>query len=522
MPSLSNSPAWKGFSKAVLDCPPKPDALRVISAAGLEVDVSSQRTSAALNHAARGLLEQQGFESLRNDLFNGVAINWTENRAAWHTALRAASPPAPVAKAIEKERVRLAKFVEDVNARNQYRNVVHLGIGGSDWGPRLAFDSLAGEGRRRTLRFASNVDAHAITAALEGLDPHDTLVIISSKSFTTTESLANAACAIDWLHANGVKHPLEHFAAVTANPNAAREFGISDARIFEFWDWVGGRYSLWSSIGLPIALGLGIQALNDMRAGAEAMDAHFLNAPIEENAPIQMALSGVANCSVLGFGSFALCPYDARLSQLVPWLQQLEMESLGKATLRDGSTLDVPSSPVVWGMPGTDSQHTFFQWLHQDGQGAPVDFILCATPDHRHTRHHRLLIANCLAQRAALLQGKSFEDALREVQKTESDPEKAATLARHRVHPGGRPSTLIVLPKLDARHLGALLALYEHKVFTEGVLWGINPFDQWGVEFGKRLAGDIERRLDALGSDPAVSPYDPSTAHWVRKLASRS
>jgi glucose-6-phosphate isomerase len=520
MPSLSNSPAWKQFSEAVLSSPSKPTELRVISAADIEVDLSTQRFSDALTKASQALLKQQGFEALRKDLFEGAAVNWTENRAAWHTALRATTPPAPVADVIQHERARLAKFVEEVNTKNQYRNVVHLGIGGSDWGPRLAFDALAGQGNRRTLRFASNVDAHAITAALEGLDAHDTLVIISSKSFTTTESLANAACAIDWLRANGVTHPLDHFAAVTANPQAARDFGIGADRIFEFWDWVGGRYSLWSSIGLPIALGLGIETLNEMRAGAEAMDTHFLNAPLEGNAPVQMALSAVANRSVLGFGSFALCPYDARLGKLVPWLQQLEMESLGKSTQRDGSTLDVPSSPVVWGMPGTDSQHTFFQWLHQDGQGAPVDFILCATPDHRHTRHHRLLIANCLAQRAALLEGKSFETALREVQKIENDPDKASTLAQHRVHPGGRPSSLIVLPRLEARQLGALLALYEHKVFTEGVLWGINPFDQWGVEFGKRLAGDIERRLDALGSDPAVSPYDPSTAYWVRKLAS--
>ena len=520
MSSLSNSPAWQQFSQTVLNSPSKPEALRVITAAELEVDLTTQRSSIALTEAARALLAQQGFDKYRSDLFEGSEINWTEKRAAWHTALRAATPPEPVAEAVLTERTRLAKFVEEVNARNQYRNVVHLGIGGSDWGPRLAFDSLAGAGTRRTLRFASNVDAHAITAALEGLDAHDTLVIISSKSFTTTESLANAACAIDWLRANGVTYPLDHFAAVTANPQAARNFGINDDRIFQFWDWVGGRYSLWSSIGLPIALGLGIDALNEMRAGAAAMDAHFLNAPIEHNAPVQMALSAVANRSVLGYGSFALCPYDARLGSLVPWLQQLEMESLGKATLRDGSTLDVPSSPVVWGMPGTDGQHTFFQWLHQDGKGAPVDFILCATPDHRHTRHHRLLIANCLAQRAALLEGKSFEQSLKEVSKTEKDPEKAAILARHHVHPGGRPSTLIVLPRLEARQLGALLALYEHKVFTEGVLWGINPFDQWGVEFGKRLAGDIERRLDALGSDPAVSPYDPSTAYWVRKLAS--
>jgi len=222
----------------------------------------------------------------------------------------------------------------------------------------------------------------------------------------------------------------------------------------------------------------------------------------------------------LGFGSQAVCPYDARLKNFVPWLQQLEMESLGKSATRDGTALDVPSSPVVWGMPGTDSQHTFFQWLHQDGKGAPVDFILCAKPDHRYTRHHRLLVANCLAQRAALWTGKPYEEALAETSAKEKDPKQAAWLAHHRVHPGGRPSTLIVLPRLDARSLGALLALYEHKVFTEGVIWGINPFDQWGVEYGKKLATDIERRLDALGSDPEVSPYDPSTAYWVRKLAS--
>ncbi len=520
MSALSQTPAWKLFSQAVSTSPIKPDALRIIRAAELEVDLSTQRHSPALANAAHALLKQQGFEQARTDLFGGAAINWTENRAAWHTALRASTPPAGVAQAVLAEQAKLAGFVERVNAQNLYRNVVHLGIGGSDWGPRLAVESLAGHAGRRTIRFASNVDAHAITAALEGLDPSDTLIIISSKSFTTIESLANAACAIDWLRAGGIKQPLDHFVAVTANARAAREFGIRDEHIFEFWDWVGGRYSIWSSIGLPIALGLGLDTLNDLRAGAAAMDDHFLKAPLEDNAPVQMALSAVANCSVLGYASFALCPYDARLRHLVPWLQQLEMESLGKSTQRDGSTLDVASSPAVWGMPGTDSQHTFFQWLHQDGKGAPVDFILCAKPDHRHTRHHRLLIANCLAQRAALLEGKSFEQALGEVSGKEKDPQVASTLAKHRVHPGGRPSTLIVMPQLDAKQLGALLALYEHKVFTEGVLWGINPFDQWGVEFGKRLAGDIERRLDALGSDPAVSPYDPSTAHWVRKLAS--
>jgi len=520
MSALSKTPAWLDFVQAASSSPITLDALRIVHAAELDVDLSAQRHSVALTKACAALLEQQGFETARNMLFEGGNSNWTENRPAWHTALRAKHPPASVAVAIQTEQARLAHFVEQANTQNRYRNVVHLGIGGSDWGPRLAMAALKNGGSRRTIRFASNVDAHAITTALEGLDPQDTLVVISSKSFTTIESLANAACAIDWLRAGGVAEPLERFVAVTANPRAAREFGISDDHIFQFWDWVGGRYSIWSSIGLPIALGLGQEALNEMLAGAEAMDQHFLNAPVEENAPVQMALSGVVNCSVLGYASFALCPYDARLYNLVPWLQQLEMESLGKSTQKDGETLDVPSSPAVWGMPGTDSQHTFFQWLHQDGKGAPVDFIVCAKPDHRHTRHHRLLVANCLAQRAALLKGKSYDQALAEVLKTEPDAARASTLAKHRVHPGGRPSTLIVLPQLSAKHLGSLLALYEHKVFVEGVLWGLNPFDQWGVEYGKRLAGDIERRLDALGSDPDVSPYDPSTAHWVRKLAS--
>ncbi len=520
MSALSTSSAWQDFSKAAIASPLSMDVLRIVQAGDLDIDLSTQRHSPALAQASAALLAQQGFEQARRELFEGGLVNWTENRPAWHTALRAAQPPAAVAGAIRNEQLRLANFIEQANAQNLYRNVVHLGIGGSDWGPRLAVEALQGGAGRRTIRFASNVDAHAITSALEGLDPLDTLIVVSSKSFTTIESLANAACAIDWLRAGGVEHPLDRFVAVTANRRAAQEFGISDENIFEFWEWVGGRYSIWSSIGLPIALGLGQEALNEMLAGAAAMDQHFLTAPIEQNAPVQMALSGVINCSVLGYASFALCPYDARLRNLVPWLQQLEMESLGKATLRDGSALDVPSSPVVWGMPGTDSQHTFFQWLHQDGKGAPVDFILCAKPDHRHTRHHRLLVANCLAQRAALLEGKSFDKALKEVKKTVSDPTQATLLAKHRVHPGGRPSTLIVLPRLDARQLGALLALYEHKVFVEAVIWGINPFDQWGVEFGKRLAGDIERRLDALGSDPDVSPYDPSTAHWVRKLAS--
>lgn len=512
---LTILPQWHLFCDATRASQTHTDALRMIHAAGLTVDLSTQRMSEAMQEAASALLDHRQFDVARRQLFEGGIVNVTENRPALHTALRSTHPPAQVAQQITQERDRMQAFVERVNAKNQYRNVIHLGIGGSDWGPRMAIRALSGVSTRRTIRFAANVDAHAITAALEGLDPRDTLVLIASKSFTTIESLANAQRVIDWMRASGIQNPLEQFVALTANVQAAQAFGIDASRVFKFWDWVGGRYSLWSSIGLPVALGLGWQVFADLLAGARAMDEHFLTAPYPVNAPVQMAISAIANTSVLGYSSMAMCPYDARLTDLVPWLQQLEMESLGKSVLLDGSPLQVPSSPAIWGMPGTDSQHTFFQWLHQDKQGAPVDFVVCAQPDHKHTYHHRLLVANCLAQRAALWRGKSFEQALAESQQTLQDSDQAQWLAKHRVHAGGRPSTLIVLPKLEAKRLGALLALYEHKVFTQAVIWGINPFDQWGVEFGKKLASELEEHLAQIS---ATTAFDASTQYWIAQL----
>jgi glucose-6-phosphate isomerase len=515
--SLPSSPAWLDFSQAVHGASRSGEALRILDAAGLQVDLTTQAHSAALDQACAALLAQQGFEAARAGLFEGQPINWTEHRAAWHTALRASQPPAAVADQVLGERRRVRRFVEDADARGAWKHVLHLGIGGSDWGPRLVVRALGGQGLNRNLRFAANVDAHDITLELKGLDPRDTLIIIASKSFTTTESLANAKVALDWLKASGVADPVKQVVAVTANPRAALDFGVPEERIFRFWDWVGGRYSLWSAIHLPIALALGCDAVDELLAGAQDMDQHFLHAPVQTNAPVQMALAGVANRSVLGYPTLAITPYDSRLAYLVPWEQQLEMESLGKSATQDGSAPGLPASPVVWGMTGTDSQHTFFQWLHQDAQGAPVDFILCLQPDHGYARHHQILLANCLAQRAALLAGKTYDEALRETQRTEADPRQAAALARHRVHPGGRPSTLIVLPRLTPRALGALLALYEHKVFTQGVLWGINPFDQWGVEFGKVLAKRIIGELDAPAGEANTWP-DASTRHWIPLL----
>jgi glucose-6-phosphate isomerase len=511
---LNEKSAWQTFRQAVESARPDAGALRLIDAADLQVDLSTQRDSPDLRASAQALLDCVGFDAKRQSLFDGGLVNQTEGRPALHTALRGSYAPVEINQQIQKELLRMKAFVDEANTSNRYRNIVHLGIGGSDWGPRMVWNALRGADNRRDLRFAANIDAHAIDAALSGLDPKDTLLVIASKSFTTIESITNARHAISWMRTAGIKDPLKQTIALTASTKAALEFGIAPAHIFPFWDWVGGRYSVWSSIGLSIALSLGWKTFADLLAGAAAMDAHFLTAPVSENAPVQLALNTVANTSVLGYHSEVVCPYDARLADFVPWLQQLQMESLGKSVTLEGEPLDIDISPAVWGMPGTDSQHTFFQWLHQGQTGAPVDFIACLKPAHKNARNHQQLLINCLAQRAALLRGKGLDEALSEVQQTKADPTQELQLAKHRTHPGGRPSTLIILPELDARRLGALLALYEHKVFTAGAIWGINPFDQWGVEFGKGLARQL------LGNDPEqIAQFDVSTRFWVQRLA---
>jgi glucose-6-phosphate isomerase len=510
--ALQSSPAWQAFAHAVQSAHADPEQLRLIEAGRLTVDLSAQRDSPDLRKAAIGLLQQAKFEQIRQALFDGGIVNQSENRPALHTALRGGKAPEAVRVLIAEQLGRMKHFVDEANTRNRYSNVVHLGIGGSDWGPRMVWHSLCGVNNRRTLRFAANIDAHAISAALDGLDPRDTLVIVASKSFTTTETMTNAREALQWLKNGGIKKPLEQVVALTANPKAAIEFGVAPERIFEFWDWVGGRYSIWSTIGLPIALGLGWRAFEDLLKGALEMDQHFQNAPTEDNAPVQLALNMVANTSVLGFASEVICPYDARLTEFVPWLQQLQMESLGKAVDQQGNAIDVSVSPAVWGMPGTDSQHTFFQWLHQSQRGAPVDFIVCLEPEHQLLGHHKQLLANCLAQRAALWRGRSSQASFEDLKQSHPEPH-AQWLAQHCVHPGGRPSTLIVLPKLDAHRLGALLALYEHKVFVAGLIWGLNPFDQWGVEFGKHLARQL------MQNDPEqTKDFDASTRHWLSAI----
>ncbi len=531
---LVELPEWQRFVQAALDCAPRADGLDLVEAPGLTLDCSGQRHCAGLLAAGSAVLQARGFEAQRARLLAGDAVNVTEGRAAWHTVLRAPNAPTQVLA----ERERMDAWVRQADAERRWRHIVHVGIGGSDWGVRLAVSAFGYAGTWRQVRFVANIDGHAIEGGLAGLDPRDTLVVLVSKSFSTSETLQNGARAREWLLAAGLD-PADHLVAVTARPERAQAWGVPDRHIFRLWDWVGGRFSIWSAVSLTTALAVGADVLAGLRMGASAMDDHFTQAAFERNAPVRMALAGIVNRSVLGYGSLNIAPYDSRLANLVPYIQQLDMESLGKSVDLAGRAVGVPTGPAVWGMPGTDAQHTFFQWMHQGSDGAPADFIVCRQADHHWAAHHRQLLANCLAQREALMSGKSLARARAECLADGMSPGQADWLAPHRVHPGGRPNHLIVLPRLSPYSLGALLALYEHRVFTQGVLWGINPFDQWGVEYGKDLSHDIVRALDparvavavdtddaqAHGSGPNAdvgaalqAAHDASTCHWIRQL----
>lgn len=512
--SITSLPAWPTFSAAAQQADPLHNELRLIDAAGLTLDLSGQRYSPELAQAGLDLLEQRQFTEQRATLLGGGIANITENRAAWHSMLR---QPAAIPD-VMAERERLNAFIRESDLARRWRHIVHIGIGGSDWGIRLTVAAFGYTKQWRSVRFIANIDGHAVKAGLADLNPHDTLVVVASKSFTTAETLKNASRAIEWLTAANVRNPLEQVVAITARPEQAKKWGIPDKQIFRFWDWVGGRFSLWSSVSLTTALSVSSDVVAGMLSGAAAMDKHFETAPLALNAPVQMALHGLVNRSVLGISSLNLAPYDSRLMHLVPYLQQLEMESLGKSVDVCGEAVPVPTGPVVWGMPGTDAQHTFFQWLHQSSDGAAVDFIVCQEAEHQWPSHHQTLLANCLAQREAMLRGKTEAQAYEECLSQGHEPEQARWLAKHRIHQGGRANSLIVLPRLSPYHLGALIALYEHKVFVQAVLWGINPFDQWGVEYGKILATDITNELQ---NQPSTKAHDPSTTYWIDQFKAR-
>ena len=467
----------------------------------LRMDASKQRISAEDLDALLALARARNLSDWRARLFAGEPINTSENRAVLHTALRGVGGDA-VADDVSAMRARMRRYATGLRDSGRFDAVVHIGIGGSDLGPRLVADAFAATTTPAlTLRFANNVDGASINDALDGLTPSRTLVVVVSKSFGTQETKMNADSARQWLSDAGCA-AADHVVAVTANRDRAVAFGIDADNIFDFWDWVGGRYSVWSAVGLSLAIAFGPEAFEQMLDGAAAMDRHFRDAPLEANLPVLMALVGVWNRNALGYGSLAVIPYARRLRKLAAFLQQLEMESNGKSAGRDGAAV-AQSCPVIWGDEGTNGQHAFFQWLHQGTPGAPVDFVAVLKDMESRPEHHRALLANCFAQSEALMLGKS-EAVVREENRERADLD---SLAPQKTFPGNRPSTTITLDALTPDALGHLIALYEHKVFVQGVLWGVNSFDQWGVELGKVLADTIVSEMRAGQS----GDHDPST-----------
>ncbi|MDT7520973.1 glucose-6-phosphate isomerase [Rhodoferax sp. TBRC 17198] len=471
-------------------------------------DLSKNRIDASTEALLMDLARQSGLSEHRDAMFAGQKINNTEQREVWHVLLR--NPPsaqaeyagaAPEFIAGEQAKVHatldaMLAYAEQLRADTAITDVVNIGIGGSDLGPQmavLALDAFATSGKR--LHFVSNVDGHELAAKLPHLKPENTVFLIASKTFTTIETMTNAASAKAWFLEQGGTNIARHFAALTTNVAAANAFGITTT--FGFWDWVGGRYSMWSAIGLPIAIAIGAQGFRELLAGAHAMDEHFRTAPLEQNLPVRLGLLDVWYRNFHGFSSRSIAPYHSALRRLPAYLQQLEMESNGKRVDASGEALPFDTCPVLWGEPGTNGQHAYFQMLHQGTEVVPVEFVAVKKARHHLKGHHPMLLANVLAQAQALMQGK--DDA-----------------GGHKHFTGNRPSTFLLLDDLTPASLGALIAMQEHRVFVSGSLWGINSFDQWGVELGKVLAKDIEPRLhsgDATG-------LDGSTAGLLARLRS--
>jgi glucose-6-phosphate isomerase len=495
------------------------------------LDFSKTAISDAVLKALLAVAEASDVAGFRARLFAGAAVNATEGRAALHMALRAEPGDAfragteNVMPEVLSVRARMEAFTRAVHGGRiltpkgqRFTDVLNIGIGGSDLGPAMVARALWTHKAPLRGHYLANVDGHAWAEMCAKLDPTRTLVLVASKTFTTQETMANAALARDWLRdALGEAGAAQHMAALSTNLAATSAFGIAPERVFGFRDWVGGRYSLWSAIGLSLALTLGWDAFARLLAGARVMDQHFCDAPLAQNLPVLLALVEAWHVNGLGYPSRAVLPYDERLARFPAHLQQLEMESLGKRVAVSGAPLHRASGPVVFGEPGTNAQHSFIQLLHQGTTPVPVDFILVARPDHAHADSHRKLLANGLAQAEALLNGKDAAAVTAEMRAAGVAEAEIARLLPHRVFLGDRPSVTMLLPRLDAYTLGQLVALYEHKVAVLGALWGINPFDQWGVELGKQLAGAILAELNA--GAPRQGAHDVSTAGLISRIA---
>ena len=488
-------------------------------------DVSRAHWDVATRRHLLDLARECGLEARRDALLRGDIVNVTEGRAALHTALRAPRGQGPFSDEVHAELGRMLAFADSIRARaggpqaGDIHDVVHIGIGGSDLGPQMVVGALdAWVHPALRLHFVSNVDGQDLAALLPRLQAQHTLFVVASKTFTTQETLANARTARQWFLDQGGTDIARHFVGTTTRVATAAAFGVGTT--FGFWDWVGGRFSMWSAIGLPIALALGSEAFRALLSGAHAMDRHFADAPLDANLPMVLGLLDVWQRNFMGYRSRCIAPYTQNLSRLPAYLQQLVMESNGKGVDLDGQPLPYATSDVLWGEPGTNGQHAFFQMLHQGSDVVPVEFILVRQPTYRDdaalsapvrealAQQHQILLANALAQAQALMFGKDTAQALTEAAPTASPQVAPEVIARHRTFPGNRPSLTLMLDRLTPRALGALVALYEHRTFVSGAVWGINSFDQWGVELGKALCQDLLPRLhtgDASGLDAATA-----------------
>ncbi|WP_420347911.1 glucose-6-phosphate isomerase [Pelagibius sp.] len=500
----------------------------------LLLDYSKNRIVPETMEKLVALAEAAGIEAARDAMFDGEKINLTEGRAVLHTALRNRSDRAVMVdgrdvmgdvRAVLGAMAEFANGVRDGGIApaggGRFTDVVNIGIGGSDLGPAMVYRALKPYGHQDiTCHFVSNVDGAHLADTLRGLDPRRTLILVASKTFTTQETMTNARSARAWLVADlGEAAVAQHFAALSTNLEAVAAFGIDPARAFGFWDWVGGRYSVWSAIGLPVMIAIGPTRFAEFLQGAFEMDEHFRRAPLAENMPVVMALLGVWYRNLWGFGAHSVLAYDQRLERFAAYLQQLDMESNGKRVTRGGEAVAQATGPVVWGEPGTNGQHAFYQLLHQGSDIIPCDFLAAAAAQEETEgtfgAHHPILLANCLAQSEAMMRGRTAEEAAAELTAAGLAAEAVAALTPHKVFPGNRPSNTLLYETLDPRTLGRLIALYEHKVFVQGRIWDINSFDQWGVELGKQLAGEL---LPMVKGEAVIADRDASTLGLLNEI----
>ena len=494
------------------------------TACGILLDYSKNRINQQTLQLLFQLARERSLEAAIQDMFHGEKINSTEKRAVLHTALRNRSNTPilvdgkdvmPEVNAVLQHMREFSEAVRNGNWRGHsgktITDVINIGIGGSDLGPVMVTEALRHYGKDGLrVHYVSNIDGTHITETLKRCVPETTLFIIASKTFTTQETLTNAFTARDWFLNSGAAQTAiaKHFVALSTNASAVSEFGIDTNNMFAFWDWVGGRYSLWSAIGLSIAIAIGMDHFEDLLAGAHAMDQHFLTTPLENNLPVILGLIGVWYNNFFQAETYAILPYDQYLQYLPAYLQQGDMESNGKSITKLGQHVDYSTGPIIWGQPGTNGQHAFYQLIHQGTKLIPADFI---APIHSHNptgRHHDILLANFFAQTEALAMGKTEAEVRQELTQAGMTEQEQNFLAPHKVFAGNRPTNSIMLEKITPHTLGSLIALYEHKIFTQGIIWGINSFDQWGVELGKQLASRI---LNEIPGDEEVTTHDAST-----------